>query len=82
MLSSLEKASPKKRRIGRGSVWHVESRDLEQSCLDGSEETKSKGLLQYEKTSSTQVGSSEMVWNLDWHRTRGSSNLNNSKCDP
>lgn len=60
MLSSLEKASPKKRRIGRGSVRYVESRDLEQSCLGGSEVTKSKGLLQYEKTS-TQVGSSEMV---------------------
>lgn len=59
MLSSLEKASPERRRMGRGSVGYAERRDWEQSCLDSSEVTKSKGWLRYEKKS-TQVGSSEI----------------------
>ena len=48
MLSSLEKASPK-RRMGRGSVRCVERRDLEQSCMGGSGRAKNKGWLRYEK---------------------------------
>ena len=56
-LSSLEKASPRKKRIE--SIWQVERRNLEQSCQDCSEVNRENEWLPYEKKSA-QVGSSAM----------------------